>query len=259
MKSLLYGIAFVVCRGIVFCGDSQKFGQDLHEGAVFERDIITTCSHHKRPRYNTCSLGALTALRDNLRLSVGNDPFALNAMELFTQGDWLSLLNHCEAHLCEMSEDNGQLFKEVLAISAPVMGSSDYASGELSEFASRVVSLVGDPTAVTRDFFKHKPLMYDMFFFAAVISGQLGLFRATERCIVIANWFQWLTYEYYRNEFKQHRGPIDASEYPYKWRPDEAEEFELWGNIYFLAFGGRLVERNTAFFPECVWPNLTDD
>jgi hypothetical protein len=253
VKNLLCCIALIASENVAFGANLQHFIEILPKDSGPGKDILLQTVEHEGKRHNTCSLDALTKWRDLLRSNVANDNYALEAIELLARGNWNGVLPLCRDGLCQMNKNNKQWVIEALALLAPVIGVS--INGQLSDYASCVVSIVGK-TDMTKDFFKYKSFLFDLFFFGAVVCGQLDLFPETECCVKIATWLQSITYEHYPDEFEQHSAPIDFSEYP---RRPSGKGVGKWGDVYLLAFGGRCTEASIGYFPECVWPSLKED
>ncbi|MDR0744542.1 MAG: hypothetical protein LBE97_01135, partial [Holosporales bacterium] len=110
MKKLLYVVAFCA-----FGVNASDF--DLPRGISSERDIeeLKTCYFKGWPHVPR----NVDALKQRAIQKVAGDHQAEKAMELFSDCKYLHLVDYCEDHLSDMTDENAQLFREALVLLAP--------------------------------------------------------------------------------------------------------------------------------------------
>jgi hypothetical protein len=208
---------------VVFCVGA--FGQGIPRGITSEEDIEDFKSnyheHEPENSYDTTSLVA------EFRQQVRGDLRAGEAMDLFIDCKYWHLVDHCEDYLPDMTADNAQLFREVIILLAPWL--------DIGNYTQRVVNIIGDPLSITPDYFQHRTLLYDMFFYGAVECGRRDhtwiLIETCASCCInlriLADKFRWQEYEQFRE--------MDVRD---------------------AAYGGRLTEDRLSGTAARVWPNL---
>jgi hypothetical protein len=243
VKNLLYGFAFVVCGDVTFATDLPRHITSRKEIYEFES---------KGEPENECSIDALKNVKKILHLSVGEDFHAVTAMKLFTKCKYFDLLDYYEDHWRQMNENNSHVFQELFVLLVQMMY---FNEGYIGDYKNRIFQIIEHPELLTNDFFKHKALVFDMFFFAAVTNGRCGRSHPTEMCVHAAEWLQFTAYDDYSNEFILHHDPFELSEYPDNEGLNR-DGVRQWGYVHWMAFGGASVEMDSLFALERVCPNL---
>jgi hypothetical protein len=220
-------VKWILCV-VALCGIGATGASDIiPRGITSEKDIEKykrSCREYEpRNSYDT------TSLVEKFKKHVHGDPKAEEGMKLFIDCRYLLLVDHCEDYLPSMGSDNAQLFREAIVLLAPWLDKWNYKQ--------RGINIIGDPLSVTSDYFQHRTLLYEMFFYGEVKCGKRG--------------YTWIMIETCINACTE----LDSLAENFGW-PEE----KLFAKMdpHNAAYDGACTEDTLRPRFTYIWPNLPD-